>query len=272
MANEFEDRLNKVNNPSQKSTSYSKEYQTFLDENKKILSSTYEKAVNFSSKILKIKPSQKDLPNLEKYIQLAHLNINPEGIMSLAILSAIPFFILAIPLFLFGQFFFGFASILTSLFLIYYLSNMPKLIFDSWRAKASDQLLIAVLYIVIYMKRDSNLERAILFVANQIPAPLSIDFIKILWDVETGKYQTVEDSINNYLETWKESEPAFVESIHLIQSSLQEANPQKSKKILEKATEVITTGVQDNLTHYAHNLQSPIQTVNMLGIVMPCYF
>ena len=60
--------------------------------------------------------------------------------------------------------------------------------------KASDQLLIAVLYIVIYMKRDSNLERAILFVANQIPAPLSIDFIKILWDVETGKYQTVEDS------------------------------------------------------------------------------
>jgi len=269
MANEFEDRLNKVNNPSQKSTSYSKEYQTFLDENKKILSSTYEKAVNFSSKILKIKPSQKDLPNLEKYIQLAHLNINPEGIMSLAILSAIPFFILAIPLFLFGQFFFGFASILTSLFLIYYLSNMPKLIFDSWRAKASDQLLIAVLYIVIYMKRDSNLERAILFVANQIPAPLSIDFIKILWDVETGKYQTVEDSINNYLETWKESEPAFVESIHLIQSSLQEANPQKSKKILEKATEVITTGVQDNLTHYAHNLQSPIQTVNMLGIVMP---
>ena len=28
MANEFEDRLNKVNNPSQKSTSYSKEYQT----------------------------------------------------------------------------------------------------------------------------------------------------------------------------------------------------------------------------------------------------
>ena len=127
---------------------------------------------------MKIKPSQKDLPNLEKYIQLAHLNINPEGIMSLAILSAIPFFILAIPLFLFGQFFFGFASILTSLFLIYYLSNMPKLIFDSWRAKASDQLLIAVLYIVIYMKRDSNLERAILFVANQIPAPLSIDFIK----------------------------------------------------------------------------------------------
>tara|TARA_B100000073_G_scaffold199249_1_gene164928 strand:- start:25 stop:1575 length:1551 start_codon:yes stop_codon:yes gene_type:complete len=119
------------------------------------------------------------------------------------------------------------------------------------------------------MKRDSNLERAILFVANQIPAPLSIDFIKILWDVETGKYQTVEDSINNYLETWKESEPAFVESIHLIQSSLQESNPQKSKKILEKATEVITTGVQDNLTHYAHNLQSPIQTVNMLGIVMP---
>jgi len=269
MANEFEERLNKINNPSKKNISYSKEYQTFLQENKKVLSGRYEKFVNFSSKILKLKPSEKDLPNLQKYIQLAHLNIDPNGVMSLAILSAIPFFILAIPLIFLGQYFFGFASIATSLFLIYYLSNMPKLIFESWRAKASDQLLIAVLYIVIYMKRDSNLERAILFVANQIPAPLSIDFIKILWDVETGKYQTIDDSLNYYIETWKDSEPAFVESIHLIQSSLQESDSNKAKKILEKSTEVITTGVQDNLTHYAHNLQSPIQTVNMLGIVMP---
>jgi hypothetical protein len=269
MANEFEERLNKVNNPSKKNISYSKEYQTFLQENKKVLSGRYEKFVNFSSKILKLKPSEKDLPNLQKYIQLAHLNIDPNGVMSLAILSAIPFFIFAIPLIFLGQYFFGFASIVISLFLIYYLSNMPKLIFESWRAKASDQLLIAVLYIVIYMKRDSNLERAILFVANQIPAPLSIDFIKILWDVETGKYQTIDDSLNYYIETWKDSEPAFVESIHLIQSSLQESDSNKAKKILEKATDVITTGVQDNLTHYAHNLQSPIQTVNMLGIVMP---
>ena len=38
---------------------------------------------------------------------------------------------------------------------------------------------------------------------------------------------------------------------------------------MEKATEVITTGVQDNMTHFAHNLKSPIQTVHMLGVVLP---
>ena len=139
MANEFEERLNKVNNPSKKNISYSKEYQAFLQDNKKVLSRRYEKFVNFSSKILKIKPSKKDLPNLQKYIQLTHLNIDPNGVMSLAILSASPFFIFAIPLIFLGQYFFGFASIVISLFLIYYLSNMPKLIFESWRAKASDQ-------------------------------------------------------------------------------------------------------------------------------------
>ena len=107
MANEFEERLNKVNNPSKKNISYSKEYQTFLQDNKKVLSGRYEKFVNFSSKILKLKPSEKDLPNLQKYIQLSHLNIDPNGVMSLAILSAIPFFILAIPLIFLGQYFFG---------------------------------------------------------------------------------------------------------------------------------------------------------------------
>ena len=72
---------------------------------------------------------------------------------------------------------------------------------------------------------------------------------------------------NNYLETWKNPNQHLLNPYIL--SNLVYKKPISKLKILEKATEVITTGVQDNLTHYAHNLQSPIQTVNMLGIVMP---
>ena len=88
-------------------------------------------------------------------------------------------------------------------------------------------------------------------------------------DVETGKFSTIKESIDYYMNTWKESEPSFVDAIHLVESSLDEPDSGKAKKILEKATDVITTGVQDNMTHFAHNLKSPIQTVHMLGVVLP---
>ncbi len=270
MVNEFESRLEKYDNPrSKKSESYSTAYSKFLDENKVFLSTKYEKATNFAGKIFKIKPSDKDKQNLEKYIALSHIRVDPGSVMSLAILLGIPFILLALLAFFLNSYFFTVVLFGTALALIMYFANMPKSIFESWRAKASDQLLLAVLYIVIYMKKDSNLERAILFVANQLPPPLSLDFMKILWDVENGKYSTIKQSLDIYMDTWKDSEPAFVNSMNLIESSLSEPDSSKAKKILEKATTVITQGVQDNMTHFAHNLKSPMQTVHMLGIVLP---
>jgi len=270
MVNEFESRLDKYDDPQAKSSkSYSTEYNKFLDENKIFLSTKYERAANFAGKLFKLKPSVKDLPNLEKYISLSHIRVDPGSVNSLAILVAIPFILLAFGAFFLNSYFFMFTFFGAAIFTLVNFSNMPKTIFDSWRARASDQLLLAVLYIVIYMKKDSNLERAILFVANQLPPPLSLDFMKILWDVETGKFSTIKESLDYYMTTWKDSEPAFVDSIHLVESSLSEPDSAKAKKILEKATEVITSGVQDNMTHFAHNLKNPIQTVHMLGVVLP---
>ena len=56
---------------------------------------------------------------------------------------------------------------------------------STWRMKASNQMVQSIFYIVTYMRHTSNLERAIEFAANHLEAPLSLDFRKILWDVET---------------------------------------------------------------------------------------
>ena len=58
--------------------------------------------------------------------------------------------------------------------------NYPKQIYEVWRSKASDQFVLAVLYSIIYIKQDSNLERAIYFISKNIAPPLSLDFMKIL--------------------------------------------------------------------------------------------
>ena len=272
MVNDFEKRLEKAEGTTeqQPQISYSHAYEQFKEDQSTGIKTTYERAANFAGKIIKLKVKDEERVKLERYIQMTHMQIEPESVNALAILSAIPFLIAAIPVFLLtSSMFFTVILIGAAIFSLFYLANTPKHIYNSWRARASDQLMLTVLYIVIHMKKDSNLERAILFVANQIAPPLSLDFMKILWDFETKKYNTVQESLDAYLESWKESEPAFVDAIHLIESSLVQPNTAQARKTLDKANEVIMQGIQDNMTHFAHNLKNPIQMIHMLGIVLP---
>ena len=271
MANDFEKRLEKAEGKEQQpQRSYSQAYEQFKEDQTTTITTNYERAANFAGKILKLKVKEKDREKLERYIQMTHMNIQPEYVNSLALLSAIPFLIATIVTFITtDSIFFPALFAGSAIFALYYFANTPKHIYDSWRARASDQLMLTVLYIVIHMKRDSNLERAILFVANQTAPPISLDFMKILWDFETKKYSTVKESLDVYLETWKDSEPAFVDAMHLVESSLAQPNLEQARKTLDKANDVITQGIQDNMTHFAHNLKNPVQMIHMLGIVLP---
>jgi hypothetical protein len=250
--------------------SYSVSYRQFKKEQTKGAHTFFEKACIFSERILKVTPSPKDLEKVKPYLKLAHLEITPESVYSLAYLStlvSVVFFgILGLVTFNLFMLIIGLAA---SLVLLVAVPEIPKSIFNTWRSRASDQLVLAVLYMVIYMEHTSNLERAVEFVAKHMPPPISLDFMKILWNVETKKYASVKESLDAYTETWVEKGRSFVQSIQLVESALLEPSAEEKQSTLEKAVQVILDGTQDRMINYAHSLQSPIQTLHMLGIVLP---
>src|SRR5574343_842300 len=97
---------------------------------------------------------------------------------------------------------------------------MPDRMAMQWRLKASSQMVPAILYIVIYMKHTSNFEKAVAFAAQHLYEPLALDFKKVFWDVQIGRYSTVKDSVDHYLKTWRDFSLEFIEAFHLIESSL----------------------------------------------------
>ena len=149
------------------------------------------------------------------------------------------------------------------------LRNLPSYIANNWRLKASNQMVLCVFYIVTYMRHTSNLENAIEFAADHLAAPLSLDLKKILWDVETEKYESVRESLDVYLETWKKWNFEFIESFHLIEGSLYEASEERRLSSLDKSLDVILSETYEKMLHYAHNLQSPITMLHMLGVILP---
>jgi len=249
---------------------YSEAYQQFKKEQVRGTQNLYEKACKFSEKVLKVTPTQADIDKVESYINLTHLDITPKSVYSFTYLSTLALVLfLAIIGLLAGSILIIFVGLLASLSLLLILPGIPKKIFNNWRSRASDQLVLAVLYMIIYMRHTPNLEKSIEFVAKHMPPPISLDFMKVLWDVETKAYASIKESLDNYTKTWKDKNDEFVESVQLIQSSLLEADREQRKQTLDKAVEVILEGTTDHMTSYAHNLQSPIQTLHMLGIVLP---
>jgi len=240
--------------------------------------SRYETFAKSIGGMMGIKLSSKDYDKLNKNIEISHLDLTPSEVASAAFLSTIfsflggVLFCAAIWLLEWTQNFptlLFFLFLISSMFIFYYLYSMPGRLAMKWKLKAGSQMIPCILYTVVYMKHTSNLERAINFASKHLDPPLSLDFRKVFWDVETGRYSTIKESLDNYLETWREYAPEFVESFNLIESSLYEPSEARRVEILEKSLQVILDGVYDKLLKFSHSVKAPLTNLYMLGIVLP---
>ncbi len=236
----------------------------------------YEKLCQSLGTILKIKIAKKDEEKISKQLNIAHLNVTPSQTITLSIVVLFLVFFLGVLFSLLiyilnGTFPFLFLilTLISSLFLFYYTYTIPSRIATKWRLKASSQMVPCILYIVAYMKHTSNLERAISFASQHLPPPLSLDLKKVFWDVETGKFSSIKESLENYLENWRETNLEFIESFHLIETSLYEPSESRRIEVLEKALQVILDGVYERMLKYSREIRSPLTNLYMLGIVLP---
>ena len=249
----------------------SREYQEFKQAYMPRHLTAYEKLCNFSEKVLKIKPDKKKEQDMNEIISISHLSITPSGSISFSFLAPIVIILFGslISFLLVQSNFFIFFFFIIGISLVRPLGKLPEYIANNWRLKASNQMVLCIFYVVTYMRHTSNLENALEFAADHLAPPLSLDLKKVLWDVETEKYSSIKESLDMYLETWKKWNFEFIESFHLIESSLYEGSEERRLNALDKSLDVILDETYEKMLHYAHNLQSPITMLHMLGIIMP---
>jgi hypothetical protein len=252
-----------------------KEYELFRSEILEQKITNYERWCATAEGFLKVKPSDKDYEKIRKSIDAAHLNVTPESAASLGAMAGILLIILGLVVgalsFVFGNLmlFLPIVLIFAGAIVIKPLSNMPVYLANKWRLEASNQMVLCVLYVVMYMRHTSNLEHAIRFAAQHVGPPLSLDLKKVFWDIETERFFSIKESLDNYLESWRDHNLEFVQSFNLIEGSLYEPNNQRRISLLEKALEVMLEGTYNKMLHYAHNLKGPITLLYMLGVILP---
>jgi len=262
----------------QPSEGFSREYQIFREEALSAVAGNYERLCKSLGNALKVKLKDEDRKTLQDSIDSIHLEISPEQASGFA--SFVSFSLVMISLLLGGILYLitndlgnalvlPMVLILISVIAIKPLTNIPNYMATKWRLKASNQMVLCILYIVMYMRHTSNLEHAVKFAADHIGNPLALDLRNVFWDIETGKYPDMKRSLDSYLLKWRSYNIEFVESFHLIQGSLLEPNEDRRTTLLEKSLEVILNGTYEKMLHYAQDLKNPITMVHMLGVILP---
>ena len=246
----------------------SSDYVKFREEKLPKSFSTYEKVCNYSQKILKIEAGAKQKEEIEKNLNLAHINTTSGGVLSLSLLLTLIFFFFGIGLFLYSKIL-GIGIILLGIISYFALQSVPKLLAEKSKVNASDQIIIGVFYIVSFMRFSSNLELAINFAAQHLTGPLSLDFKRILWELDNAKYPSIKKAFDVYLEKWRTSNLDFLEAIYLIESSLYESEEFRRISLLDKSLDIILRGNYEKVLHFAQELREKVNVFNMIGVVLP---
>ncbi len=263
---------------SAQSSNYSQSYMRFKQEMAPDIS-RYERWCKSLGSLIKLNVSQKDREKIEKNLKIAHLDLEPWQPLTLSVMSFLTVFflglIISVAIFLikgsvadFPVMFFILVTAL-SVFLFYFMNRYPERLANKWRLKASSQMVPAILYIVVYMRHTPNLERAIAFASENLEYPLALDFKKVFYNVQVGKFSTVKESLDDYLKIWRDYSTEFIEAFHLIESSLFEPDNSRRISTLEKSLKVVLDGVYDKMLAFTHEVKSPLTNVYMLGVVLP---
>ncbi len=234
----------------------------------------YEKLCWLCEKLLPVDPDENTRKRMERAIKLAHLRITPRGAASLTLLSCGALSSLAFLLILSNLLFgfglslgYGLLLIALSVPLSYYLYTYPMRLERRFLARIGSELTLMILYMVIYLRDSPNLEGAVEFASRNLSGELADDLRKLLWDLEVGKYATIDEALIDYLLTWK-TDRYFIEAIQLMRTALKEPE-EKREVLLNETIDLVLSGTHDRAKEFSQQLKLPVMLIHALGILLP---
>jgi Flp pilus assembly protein TadB len=256
---------------------YSREYKQYkTEEEKEREINSYEKFCLKMGDILNLTADEGIHKKLAPSIRLLGWDITPGMVLSAAIGAGVGSFIGWV--FLFGlntllgspipfsiMLILGIAPIGAGLYTFY----KPTFAAKNKVIDSSGEMILSILYMVVYMRSSPNLEGALRFAALNLDGPISKDFKRVLWRVEVGEYSEVSEALHDYTKVWKEFNEDFLESLQLLEAAMSDPDDDRREDMLQDAIDSILDSTRERMKHYAQNLKTPVMILNALGAMLP---
>lgn len=124
-------------------------------------------------------------------------------------------------------------------------------------------------YLVMSLRLNPNLERAVEFAANHGRGKIAEELKELVWDVQIGNYLSIEEGLDALAYRWGGYSDDFKHALMLIRSSSLEADHTRRVELLEKASLDVLEGSKEKMDIYARNLHQPTVFLYYFGILLP---
>lgn len=250
----------------------SREYKEYKAEEaeQKQAKGLYEGLVTSFGKIVKLSPDKETKEALDKAIQFAEMHVTSGQVYSATIvLGAFLYLFAFIIMFAASSLFLKMLLLIFPAIIAYHFMTRPYSFAEAVRVRVGSELIVAVLYMIVFMKSTPNIEGAVRFAATNVSGRLSKDMNEILWKVEVGIHSTVEDALSEYAMTWSAYNKEFVESIQLLRESMLEPSHERRDILLDKAIDIVLTGTSEKMQRYSRQLETPVMVLHGVGVLLP---
>lgn len=247
----------------------SREYQEYREaEKERRRKHWYERLVDRLGLFeIPVEDMQEDLVNAFRFLEW---DVDPDRVFPTALILAALALIIAgsIAMLQIPLVFKAFAFLLPFLTL-YYFVKLPVFTAQSRIIRNSDDMIISVLYMAIYMRNSPNIEGAVRFAAMNTSGQMSRDLKGILWDTEVGNYTSVEAALMDYAAKWKPYNQDYIEAIDLLRDATLEADQSRREDLLGEAINNLLDGTREKMKRYARDLKLPVSAITGMGIILP---
>jgi hypothetical protein len=165
-----------------------------------------------------------------------------------------------------------FAAIFTAIVPIaamIYLSEYPKIHAKFMKIHTLGDIPEIQSYIVMSMKLVPNMERAIIFTAENSARPLARDLKKLIWDIHIRVYSNIDDALIEFANQWGKNSEYFKRSLHLVKSSTSEPDEAQRLMTLNKSLDIVLDGTKNIMDAFASKLKTPTYVLYSIFILIP---
>ncbi len=245
------------------------EYKIFKEKNP----TTISKIINFGAttigKVIKFNINKNQEKKINTILYLLGYDFDAKQLYGFGIFLLVALMFLGILLLIFGQVLVGLVLMFLGVISFVGVQIFPQQQMTVRLSKSSSDLVTMILYMVIYMRQTPNLEGAVQFASDNLTSYLALDLKKIIWDTAARKYGNIKEALDEYSKRWAKSSPAFTDALFLIESSTSQETEEARLGLLDEASERILGGTFEAMTKYASSLKEPLNTIYMIGMVLP---
>ncbi|MCL4326624.1 MAG: hypothetical protein M1481_07425 [Candidatus Thermoplasmatota archaeon] len=162
-----------------------------------------------------------------------------------------------------------FVMILTGMVLSYFFLIYPNYLSKRLRIWLLGKTPEAVNYMAMSMALTPSLDRAISFASENLDEPMASAFKKVLWNVYTRNYSTIEESFIAFAYEWGSWNEELKRSFYTIRMSIMERTHEGVLRNLEKAKDIILQGTKRRIEDFASTLSTPTTILFALGVLLP---